>query len=309
MSASKNHAKSKRRVIHPTSFTLIELIFVILILGTFFLVIVPSLGRARVSTRRDYCAVNLKVIGTSMKVYANDHDGNWPVPAFDESAIGMIRYTVEVGGGRGTRWSPDRTQPSSSGSDGTTELSPTRALWMLVRSGDVTVKQFACSAAQDYPDPTDDIDSYYDFSSYNHVSYGYQVPFGPKRTRPRENMDNRMLLLADKGPYVKANVPVPVLGPLLTKTPADWRTFNSNNHGGKCKGEGQNVFFADGHVTFERTPIAGIDHDNIYTVMLDNEFPLSRIVGESPWERSAHPYAPFDDAGQPLSSTDSVIFP
>jgi prepilin-type processing-associated H-X9-DG protein len=308
MSASKNHAKSKRRVIHPTSFTLIELIFVILILGTFFLVIVPSLGRARVSTRRDYCAVNLKVIGTSMKVYANDHDGNWPIPAFDESAIGTIRYTVEVGGGKGTRWSPDRTQPSMSGPDGTTELSPTRALWLLVRSGDVTVKQFVCPGL-DEPDPTECIDCYYDFRAYDNISYGYQVPFGPKRTRAREGIDNRMPLVADKGPYVGPDVATPPPSMSPDDSPKDWRPWNSPNHASREGGFGQNVLYADGHVTFERTPIVGIDHDNIYTVMLDNEFPLSRIVGESPWERSAHPYAPFDDAGQPLSSTDSVIFP
>jgi prepilin-type processing-associated H-X9-DG protein len=220
-----------------------------------------------------------------------------------------LRYTVEVGGGKGTRWSPDRTQPSISGPDGTTELSPTRALWMLARSGDVTAKQFVCPSGKDEPASTGRIDSYYDFPLYDNVSYGYQVPFGPEQTRPRDPIDNRMILAADKGPYRDPGVALPPVSLSLGNLSEDWHPFNSNNHGGKSKGEGQNVLFVDGHVTFERTPIVGVDQDNIYTVMLDNRRESSRVVGESPWMRSAHPYAPFDDAGQPLSSTDSVIFP
>ena len=252
---------------------------------------------------------NLKGIGTSMKIYANDNSAPWVVPAFDESAIGMIRYPVDIGKGEGTPWSPDRTQPSITGPNGTTELSPTRAMWMLVRSGDVTVRQFICPTSTDELDPTEDIDRFYDFSSYANISYGYQVPFGPRKTRVREGVDNRMVLAADKGPYDSPSVPLPPASLSPNDSPKDWRPFNSNNHGGKGKGEGQSILFADGHVTFERTPIVGVDHDNIYTVMMDNQSQSSRIIGESPWTRSAHPYAPSDEAGQPLTSTDSVIFP
>jgi prepilin-type processing-associated H-X9-DG protein len=309
MSTPKNHPKSKRRKVRPPSFTLIELIVVILVVGVVLFLVWPSTSGPRSLSPRLVCAANLKGIGTSMKLYAYDNDGHWPTPAFDDSAIGMIRYTVEIGGGKGTRWSPDRTQPSMSGPDGTTELSPTRALWMLVRSGDTTVKQFVCPSGEDEPASTDRIDSYYDFASYENVSYGYQVPFGPEQTRPRDPIDNRMILAADKGPYRDPGVALPPVSLSLGNLSEDWHPFNSNNHGGKSKGEGQNVLFVDGHVTFERTPIVGVDQDNIYTVMLDNQSESSRIIGESPWTRSAHPYAPFDDAGQPLSSTDSVIFP
>jgi prepilin-type processing-associated H-X9-DG protein len=244
-----------------------------------------------------------------MKLYANDFDGNWAIPAFDESAIGMIRYTVEVGGGKGTRWSPDRTQPSISGPDGTTELSPTRALWMLVRSGEVTVKQCVCPMGPDKADPTESICCYYDFQSYDNISYGYQVPFGPKRTRAREGMDNRMPLAADKGPYAGPDVAIPPPSMSSNHWPKDWRPWNSPNHASGIEGFGQNVLYADGHVTFERTPIAGVDHDNIYTVMLDNQSESSRIIGESPWTRSAHPFAPVSVDGRRLASTDSLIFP
>ena len=37
--------------------------------------------------------------------------------------------------------------------------------------------------------------------------------------------------------------------------------YNSGNH----NGEGQNVGFADGHVTWETTPYCGMAYDNIFT--------------------------------------------
>jgi prepilin-type processing-associated H-X9-DG protein len=290
---------------------LIELIVVVLIVGVFLFLALPRFSgrKSRELAKRLVCAANLKGIGTSMRLYANDNDEQWPAPAFDDSAIGRIRYTIDIGKGEGTARSPDRTQPSFSGPGGTTELSPTRAMWMLVRSGDVPVRWFICPSGTDESDPTLQIDRFYDFTSYDNVSYGYQVPFGPERTRANERVDSRMTLAADKGPYDSPGVALPAASLSPANSPKDWRPFNSGNHGWAGNGMGQNVLYADGHVTFERTPIAGVDHDNIYTVMLDNELPLSRIVGESPWMRSAHPYAPFDDAGQPLSSTDSVIFP
>jgi prepilin-type processing-associated H-X9-DG protein len=44
------------------------------------------------------------------------------------------------------------------------------------------------------------------------------------------------------------------------------RAGNSVTHGG----EGQNVLFLDGHVSFEDRPFCGVDHDNIYTLASDS---------------------------------------
>ena len=282
------------------------LVIVALLIATILLRTGP-----RSVSRKTFCAMNLKGIGTSLKVYATEND-NWVGIPFDETAIGSIKYTVPVGGGKGTVCSPSRTQPSVGGPGGARELSITRALWTLVRSGHETIKQCICPTSGDTPDPTEDIDAYYDFASYINISYGLHVPFGPRLTRLdwrwhiyRPLPRSRLAVAADKGPYVDVTVatPPPDLSPDAPQKA--WAPFNSRNH----NGTGQNVLFADGHASFERIPIVGVDRDNIYTIALDNTHSASRMAGESPWVRSAHPYAPVDADGTPLSSTDSVIFP
>ena len=223
---------------------------------------------------------------------------------YDEGLAGSIRYTVPAGGGAGTVQSPDRTMPTTSGPEGAREASLTRAFWLLVRSGDVTVQQCICPSSKDKADPTLNFDLYYDFAGPRNISYGCQVPFGAIPSRPHEGMHNDMVLAADKGPYVDASVPAPMN--LTVSSPRDaWRPFNSRNHGG----EGQNALFADGHVSFMRTPIAGVESDNIYTVALDNVSLAARVIGESPWVHSAPPFTAIDAEGKHLASTDSVIFP
>ncbi len=309
---TKSIAPLESRRLHPSThrrgLTLIELIVVIwvgaLLAVLALFILAPSTG-SRPLSKRLICSANLKGIGTSMKIYANDNNEAWAAPPFDESSIGSIDYIVNAGGGGGTVRSPDRSLPSQSGPGGARQLSVTRSFWMLVRSGDVTVSQFICPASGDEPDETDDLEAYYDFTGRANISYGFQVPFGPKRTRAHEGMDNRMVLAADKGPYVDATVAIPPPSLAWDASPKSWKPYNSWNHAR----EGQNVLFADGHVSFERTPTVGVDHDNIYTVATDNWLTASRVRGESPWKRSAHPFAPFEGTGERLASTDSLVFP
>ena len=292
--------------------TLIELFVVVMCLAVLIGVLLITTKRNRCGgcSRRLVCMSNLKGIGVSCKIYAYDNHELFPMPPFDETMIGRIDYTVKIGAGDGTMRSPSRTQPSVSGDGGATKLNVTRSFWMLVRSGDVTVKQFVCPTSDDTPDPTTRINDFYDFADYSHISYGFQVPFGPMGTRAAEARDNRMALAADKGPYVDAAVKLPIADPTLmgsdlakfTETdPKLWRPFNTPHHGR----EGQNVLYADGHASFARTPTVGVDHDNIYTVALDNSTYAGLVIGESPWKRSAHPFSATPNA----SSTDSLIFP
>ncbi len=294
--------------------TIMEVAVLVVILAVFaFWILLPRVTHCGCPSRRLVCAANLKGIGTSCIIYANSNHSSWPVPAFDETLAGNIDYTVHAGGGEGSVRSPNRRQPSVAGPGGARQLSVTRSFWILVRSGDVTPHQFICPTAGDEPKSNENLTAYYDFSSSKAVSYGFQVPFGPRCARAMDWSDNRLAVVADRGPYGRTTVSTPptdttfsasVAPPRFGPKSLPWRKYNSPNHGG----EGQNVLFADGHAEFRRTPIVGIDHDNIYTVASEGDGPWALTVGESPWKRGASPRVGLD-CSEESPTKDSVIFP
>lgn len=300
-------------------------------LAVLVILVGPALGgRVRSLSRRELCTANLKGLATSCKIYANENSEKWPMPAFNRLLVdhGGIDYLNNRGTTTGAPTDPgevgfDRLMESTSltqqnPTGGSTAVSVTRSLWLLVRSGDARADQFICPSTRDVVDPGDVLFDYntYDFAAYNNISYGYQVPFGPRDTQPREGVDNRQVLMADKGPYYTDRLEPTFTtrrGQLITVSdnPRHWRPYNSPNHGG----QGQSVLRADGSSFFAPTPLAGVNGDNIYTLMTDgwDETGFNRIHGQSPHYASiTNPY-PGQHAMGPdsfsYSTTDSLIYP
>ncbi len=249
-----------------------------------------------------WCAANLSGMGKGFYTYATENSDEWPIAAHapaEADEVGRVKYAP---GMIGTHRGDGRDPKSGETTEKDTEMSTTRNLWCLVRTGGTSPRSFICPSANDQPNNEDNPADYWDFRSWQEVSYGYQVPYG-KHGRPTTECDPRMALAADKGPYgaaLEAGRPSP--GPpnlTANASPDDWMPWNSPNHGG----EGQMVLFADSHAEWLPKPTVGVKNDNIYTRWSaadggGDASDLPRVQGTPPTGLET-----------PWSDTDSLIYP
>ena len=239
------------RVTH--GFTLVELLVLIAVVGVMASIFLPYAERARESDRRVRCYENLVRISAALRDYAAANGHCYPSTGADARQRG---YTCFTGADDPAPFGPrSAVQPND----------VTASLWLLVRLGLASPRDFVCPSTDDTADPFTDAAGRPapagrrgNFRSADHLSYSYACPFSSapgyrlNDTRPPE-----FALLADRNPGPVASVPAWDAGPL------DLSVANSANHGRS----GQNVLYEDGHVEFCATPYCGQDRDNIYTAL------------------------------------------
>ncbi len=246
-------------------FTLVELLVVIAIIALLMGILMPALARVRQIAFRMVCGTNLSGIGKAMLIYANDYEDELP-----------------RAGGRQSVWAPtianwmapNRYQAYGVNTDGSGgQASITSCFYLLVKYAEVTPKSFICkgdSGATEFQPAQSgagnmELIELWDFGDTptEHCSYSMHLPFG--KFALTTSSDPGMAVCADRNPYF----------PSPFNTAKTWSSFNPTNktrdhinqygNAYQHQNEGQNVLFLDSHVSFEKTPLCGIQEDDVWT--------------------------------------------
>jgi prepilin-type processing-associated H-X9-DG protein len=238
------------------AFTYVELlvVLVLIVLGIAFLL--PVRRHQGESSVRVKCSSNLRQIGQAMLLYSNDFGGAYPVARI---SAGPVR-TPTWGKGAAA------TQPYDA--DGPAENDVTAALFLLLRTQDITPEVFCCpnsNAEKDFMEnkAANQRSNFTDFKK--NLSYSLQNPYADDSAVGKGWIWNNKLgpeyaVAADLNPGVMGSGDN-VFKPTATSSAVEMKLANSNNH----DKDGQNILYGDGHVSFESNPFVGVNRDHIYT--------------------------------------------
>ncbi len=213
-----------------------ELIAIAACITLFVGIFVPGYYKVQNLNARHTCQKNLASILGGTVAYAEENKGYLPQLAY-------------VNGGS---WLRTRTP-------NVLRVSNTAPMYLLLRDGHVkSARVFICPSAlaaeTARPMRAKDYSEFDDFAEPVNVTYSFQYMNEPKG-RPLEDMDPRMVLVADRNPLFAGKTPI------RTTSPQGETFLNSPLHE---NGAGQNVVFLNGQRAWTTRPDVGVDGDDIY---------------------------------------------
>lgn len=247
-------------------FTLIELLVVIAIIGVLLGILLPAAEHVRHQGYIDKCASNLRQIGLAISMYCNENQGNYPRTLYDP--------TQPLTEGTGI----NATDPFQPGGVAANDL--TAAPYLLLRSEHLPTELFVCPYNDDtsYLVDTANPANHSNFTSWTvNLSYSFANPYPSASVanagyRLTGHLRPDFPIAADLNPGVTKYANVTVAAP--GESDRVMEQANSRNH----EQDGENVLYADGHVSWEHNCLCGIAQDNIYTNQAgqyDNVSPLN----------------------------------
>lgn len=250
---------------------------------------------------RILCAGNLRQIGMATLMYSNDMKGAYPRTRYEPDASPVWGTPYESNPNLGSN---DKADPFAADDSPLANLRPkpndvTAALYLLMRTQDITSAEFICPATlQERWDFGGGANTALNWTNWpgnarlaEHLSYSYQNPYPSKAAvadgfKWSNSFGESFALASDFNPGTED---------LVKLTPdsgeKQMKRGNSPNH----NRAGQNVMYGDGHVEFHATPFAGVNRDNIFT------FGPS---GSKNREKGGDGIV-----GSPTSSEDSILLP
>jgi prepilin-type N-terminal cleavage/methylation domain-containing protein/prepilin-type processing-associated H-X9-DG protein len=254
-----------KRTLSRKGFTLVELLVVIGIIALLISILLPSLNRARETANRVKCGSNMRQIGQAILLYANENKGNYPRTRY-------LSTSTAVNGTWDTTSSNAAVDPFiNAGSGGLKDNDINRAIFLLIRTQDITPEVFIC------PSSNDEKDIYgaaagisaqckVTFTKAACLSYSMANPYPDTNAVNNSYKLNattgaEFAIFADKNPAGAANY-TGLTTTNETSSSKDMQLANSPNH----QGQGENVLYGDGHAEFQQNPFCGSKRDCIYTV-------------------------------------------